>query len=195
MRRYLAAIALLCGTLRAETVLVLPFFNHSETSLDWIGESISESLHDTLAAEGMLVLDRDDRLEAYRRLAVRPGAELTHASVIKIGQALDASLVIYGYYDLGSSDPNSAPATKSLRVNARILDLKHLRQFPEFTEVRALEDLTALQAHLGCRGCAWMPWKAMSGDCLRRRPTSGSGSLRRPPAWMSTTPSRRFNSE
>ncbi|HUH63411.1 MAG TPA: tetratricopeptide repeat protein [Terracidiphilus sp.] len=172
MRRYLAAIALLCGTLRAETVLVLPFFNHSETSLDWIGESISESLHDTLAAEGMLVLDRDDRLEAYRRLAVRPGAELTHASVIKIGQALDASLVIYGYYDLGSSDPNSAPATKSLRVNARILDLKHLRQFPEFTEVRALEDLTALQAHLGWRALQYLTPKSVppEDEFMRERP-------------------------
>lgn len=172
MRRYLAVMAVLCGTLRAETVLVLPFFNHSEASLDWIGESISESLHDTLAAEGMLVLDRDDRLEAYKRLSLRPGAELTHASVLKIGQALDASLVIYGYYEVTSSDPNSAPAARSLRVNARILDLKHLRQLPEFTELRALEDLTALEAHLGWRALQSLSPKTTppENEFMRERP-------------------------
>src|SRR5579864_570744 len=100
MRRYVAAMALCCGALHAETVLVLPFFNHSKANLDWIGESISESLHDSLASEGLLMLDREDRLEAYRRLSLRSGVELTHASVIKIGQSLDASSVIYGYYEL-----------------------------------------------------------------------------------------------
>lgn len=172
MRRYLAVMAVLCGTLRAETVLVLPFFNHSEASLEWIGESISESLHDTLAAEGMLVLDRGDRLEGYRRRAVRPGAELTHASIIKIGQTLDASLVIYGYYEVVSSDPNSGPAARSLRVNARILDLKHLRQFPEFTELRSLEDLAALEAHLGWRALQYLSPKTTppEDEFMRERP-------------------------
>src|SRR5579864_1976107 len=101
MLRHLAVLALCCGAMRADTVLVLPFFNHaSSAGLDWIGESISESLHDSLASEGLLALDREDRLEAYRRLSLRPGAELTHASVIKIGQLLDASRVIYGEFDL-----------------------------------------------------------------------------------------------
>lgn len=150
MLRYLAAVALLCGALRADTVLVLPFFNHSKPSLDWIGESISESVHDSLASEGLLVLDRDDRLEAYRRLSLRPGAELTHASIMKIGQSLDASRVIYGYYEL-IAPLNGKEGNGSLRVTARVLDLKQLRQFPEFTELRALEDLAPLEAHVAWR--------------------------------------------
>jgi tetratricopeptide (TPR) repeat protein len=150
MRRYLATVALLCSTLRADTVLVLPFFNHSKASLDWIGESISESVHDSLAAEGLLVLDRDDRLEAYRRLSLRPGAELTHASIIKIGQSLDASRVVYGSYEL-IPPTDSKEGSGSLRVSARVLDLKQLRQFPEFTELRALEDLAPLEAHVAWR--------------------------------------------
>src|SRR5207253_10651649 len=101
MPRLFALAALLCGSLHAETVLVLPFFNLSKpANLDWIGESISESVADSLASEGVLVLDRADRLEAYRRLTLRPGAELTHASIIKIGEALDASSVIYGNYEV-----------------------------------------------------------------------------------------------
>lgn len=171
MRRYVAAVALLCGALRADTVLVLPFFNQSKADLDWVGESISESIHDSLASEGLLVLDRDDRLEGYRRLSVRPGAELTHASVIKIGQALDASDVIYGYYELIPESGKDA-ASSSLRVRARVLDMKRMRQYPEFTELRPLQDLAALQAHLGWRALQYLnPKSAPSEEAfMRERP-------------------------
>src|SRR4051794_484972 len=98
--RSLALLVLCASALRAETALVLPFFNHAKAAnLDWIGESIAESVRDTLASQGLLVLDREDRLQALRRLSLRPGAELTHASVLKVGVALDASQVIYGYYE------------------------------------------------------------------------------------------------
>src|SRR6058998_2796789 len=101
MLRSLGLVAFLCSALHAETTLVLPFFNHSKSpNLDWIGESIAESVHDSLASEGLLVLDRVDRLEAYRRLSLRPGAELTHASILKIGDSLDATNVMYGSYEL-----------------------------------------------------------------------------------------------
>lgn len=174
MHRYLAAAVLLCGSLRAETVLVLPFFNHSESpNLDWIGESICESLHDSLASEGLLVLDREDRLEAYRRLSLRPGVELTHASVIKIGQFLDASSVIYGSYELIPAGDGQTPSSGSLRVRARILDLKRLRQIPEFTELRALVDLAALEAHLG--------WRALSYLSPKTAPTEEEFMKARPP--------------
>ena len=173
MYRYLAVAALACGWLRAETVLVLPFFNHSQSSnLDWIGESISESVNDSLASEGLLVLDRDDRLEAYRRLSLRPGAELTHASIIKIGQSLDAASVIYGSYDLISSR-DSQPSSGSLRVNARLLDLKRLHQTPEFSETGALADLAALEARLG--------WRALQLLNPRAAPTEEAFMQARPP--------------
>src|SRR5580658_4585922 len=99
MARWLILLAFLCGTLHAETLLALTFFNHSDSpNLDWIGESIAETLRDAITPEGALVLDRADRLEAYRRLSLRSGAQLTHASILKIGESLDASLVIYGSY-------------------------------------------------------------------------------------------------
>src|SRR5262249_26351886 len=123
-----ALIFLLCGVVHAETVLALPFFNHSTSAnLDWIGESIAETVRDSLASEGVLVLNRNDRLEAYRRLSIRPGAELTHASIIKIGEALDASSIVYGFYEL-IPDPGKDQLKASLRITARILDLKNTRQ-------------------------------------------------------------------
>ena len=150
MVRFLLALCFFCASVRAETVLALAFFNHANSSsLDWIGESIAESVRDSLASEGFLVLERADVLEAYRRLALRPGAELTHASVFKIGVSLDAGQVIYGSYELLPAEAGQSESKGSLRITARILYLKQTRQGPVFSEVGALEDLAALQVHLG----------------------------------------------
>jgi len=146
----LPLLLLLCTALRAETALVLPFFNHSKNAgVDWIGESISESVRDTLASDGVLVLDRNDRLEAYRRLSLRPGAELTHASIIKVGESVDASVVIYGFFEVLPAEAANAGSRGSLRITARVLDVKHSRQGPAFSEVDALENLASIEAHLG----------------------------------------------
>jgi tetratricopeptide (TPR) repeat protein len=157
MHRHLAVLGLLCGALRAETVLVLPFFNHSKSpALDWIGESISEAVHDSLTSEGLLALDREDRLEVYRRLSLRPGAELTHASVLKIGQTLDAASVVYGYFELLPADSGKDQSKGSLRITARIVDLKRLRQGSEFSEVGAIEDLATLEVQLSWQALAFL---------------------------------------
>src|ERR1700686_5327172 len=159
MRRILSLALLFGGALRADTALVLSFFNHAKSAnLDWVGESIAQSVRDSLASEGLLVLDREDRLEAYRRLSLRPGAELTHASIIKIGESLDASEVIYGFYELrAAAEPGQDQSKGSLRITARILDLKHTRQSGAFGERGALEDLGLLQVHLG-----WQVLQSMS---------------------------------
>jgi tetratricopeptide (TPR) repeat protein len=150
MPRCLLLAVLVSISLRAETALVLPFFNHSKSpNLDWVGESIAESVGDSLASEGLLVEDREDRLEAYRRMSLRPGAELTHASIIKVGESLDASKVVYGSYELIPPDSGNAQSKGSLRITARILDLKHTHQSGEFGELGAIEDLGQLQVHLG----------------------------------------------
>ena len=174
MRRYLALVALLCGALHAETFLVLPFFNHSSSpDLDWIGESIAESVHDSLASEGLLVLDRDDRLEGYRRMSVRPGAEMTHASIIKIGQALDASRVMYGAFELLPAPGAKGQSKGSLRITARIIDLKRLQQSPQFTELGAIEDLATLQVHLG--------WQVLQSLNPKTAPPESAFMQARPP--------------
>jgi len=157
MGRLLGLILFICGALRADTTLVLPFFNHSPSpNLEWIGESIAETVHDALASEGELVLDRGDRLEAYRRLSLRPGAELTRASILKIGESLDASNVIYGSYEL--TQPATAQSKGAIRVEARILNLKKTRQGPLFSVTGALEDLAVLEARLG-----WQALESLRG--------------------------------
>jgi tetratricopeptide (TPR) repeat protein len=159
-----AAVAFFGGVAHADTTLVLPFFNHSNsTNLDWVGESIAESVHDSLASEGLLVLDRTDRMVAYRRESLRPGAELTHASILKLGQSLDASNVVYGWYELLPPAEGNAQSKGSLRISARILDLKHTKQGPVFSQVGALEELAALEVHLG--------WQALKELAPKRAPS------------------------
>ncbi len=155
MLRLLWLAIIVCASLRAQTVVVVRFFNHTNSAgLDWIGESIAETVQDSLASEGLLVLAREDKAEAYRRLSLRPGAELTHASIIKVGEALDAARVVYGTYELlpaegGDAQPGGSAASKgSLRITARVLYLKETRLGPPFSELGALEDLAALEARL-----------------------------------------------
>src|SRR5258708_5165333 len=129
--------------LLADTVLVLPFFNLSNsTNLAWIGESIAETIRESLTAHDVLALDREERLEAFRRLSIRPYALLTRASVIKLAESLDAGQVIFGQYAV------SPGATGSIQITSRILDLKNIKQGPELSEMGALEDLAAVETHL-----------------------------------------------
>ena len=133
---------------RAATFVVLPFFNVShQPNLDWIGESLAESVQEALSSQGLMAFDRDDRVEVYRRLSIRPYALLTKASIVRIGEELDAEQVIFGQFDL-KPVPNSVKSRGSLQITARVLDLQHVREGPEFREVGALEDLATLQEHL-----------------------------------------------
>jgi tetratricopeptide (TPR) repeat protein len=133
----------------AATYLVLPFFNLSKNSnLDWMGESFAESIREALSSEGLMALDRDERIEAYNRLSLRPYSLLTKASVVKIGEELDAELVVFGQYDVKPAPDATVKSRGSLQITARVLDLKHVKQGPEFREVGALEDLASLQEHL-----------------------------------------------
>ncbi|HLY17553.1 MAG TPA: tetratricopeptide repeat protein [Bryobacteraceae bacterium] len=146
--------------LHAETVLVLPFTNQSKsTNLDWIGESVSEAVRESLISEGILALEREDRLEAFRRLSLRSNALLTRASVIKAGEALDASDVIYGQYELTPAPAETAGngVRGTLRISARVLNLKRLKQGPEVAESGPLEDLAALEARV-----SWLMLEALA---------------------------------
>jgi tetratricopeptide (TPR) repeat protein len=173
MLRWATFLLMCCSAARAENVLALPFFNHSgSANLDWIGESISETVRDALVSERVLALDREDRLEGYRRLSLRPGAELTHASILKIGDLLDASLVIYGSYELLPAESAKAQSEGSLRITARILDLKRMRQGPPFSEIGAVEDLATLEFRLGWQALQQLEWKGVPSEeeFLKARP-------------------------
>lgn len=136
-----------------DSFVVLPFANLSRNAnLDWIGEGIADEMRETLAANGMIVLDRDAREEGYKRLGIRQNVLLTRASVMKIAEALDAEQVVYGEFEFQPAPAGATPASRgTLKVIGHVLDRKNLRQGPEFSELGALEDLAAIQGRVGWR--------------------------------------------
>jgi tetratricopeptide (TPR) repeat protein len=164
----------------AQNTAVLPFSNVSKESLsntasnpagairnpasmDWIGESIAETLRAAFAARGVLTLERDRVAEAYRRLQLRERTELTEASILKLGEVLDAEQVVHGTFSFAPAAAASASASKgSLKIQARVSDRRHLRQSAVFEETGALEDLATLESHLA--------WRALTVAAPARAP-------------------------
>jgi len=166
--------------LAAQTVAVAPFANASSPSipqvsnLDWIGESIAETLREALAARGLLVLERDDIQEGYRRLRLRARSDLTDASILKLGEALDSEQILFGTFSFTPAAPNAPPDTKgSLKITGRLIDRRALRQSPEFAETGALEDLPTLESHLA--------WRALTLVDAKRAPSESEFRALRPP--------------
>ena len=155
MQRWLAVSMFGLAALRplaADTAAVLPFLNKtsSNPNLDWIGESVAETVREAFGITGLMTLDRNEVQEAYRRLGLRQELPLTEASIMKIGETLDAEQVVYGSFSF--VPPTSGPMTAgSLRVTARVLDRRRMHAGPEFSETGALEDLATMEAHLAWR--------------------------------------------
>jgi tetratricopeptide (TPR) repeat protein len=136
----------------ADTIAVLPLFNLNQSQspdLDWIGESVAETIHESLSSVGLLVLAREDREEVYHRLSLRTGVVLTRASVVKIGQTLDAGQIVFGEFQVEGADLPVTSPKSNLRLVVRIIDLKKLRQGPEFLETGPLENLSQMETRLG----------------------------------------------
>ena len=130
-------------------MLVLQFHNSSQYGdLDWVGESISEKLRDEFSGANEIVFGRDARTEALRRLTLHPGADYTKATLIRLGQSLDADYVCYGTYDATLPAGTTELKNSSIQVNAHLLDLRKLHNGPDFSEAGKLVDLARLEEHL-----------------------------------------------
>ena len=88
-------------------------------SMDWIGESIAETLRAAFAARGVLTLERDRTTEAYRRLQLRERTELTEASILKVGEVLDAEQVVHGTFSFvpAAGAPTSTSTFQGIAEN------------------------------------------------------------------------------
>jgi tetratricopeptide (TPR) repeat protein len=159
----------------ADTLAVLPLFNMNEAAsanLDWIGESAAETIHESLGSAGLMVLARDDRQEVYRRLSVRGGPVLTKATVIKIGETLDAGEVVFGDFDVAPDATGARTLKSNLKLTVRVIDLKKFHEFPAIEQSGPLEDLSQMEMK-----AAWMLLKEIApqsagteADFLRTRP-------------------------
>lgn len=166
----LACFLSIVTSAQAETVLVLPFRNASGAQqVEWVGESIADTIREALASGGVLVLDRVDREEGFRRLSMRPGAHLTTASILKLAQALDASRVVYGRFEVEEGPPDRV-AKWPVRIRSHILNLATFERAPDLVETGALEDLASLEIHLSWQALRFFaPGTTPSEDDYRKQ--------------------------
>lgn len=130
-------------------MVVIPFANRSGPDLNWIGESLAERIGEILLARGFTVVDREERLEVYRRLSLAQSARLTRASLWKVAEELDAGLAISGEFEVGGAPaPGSGPASRTIRISAFMIDARRLEKGPAWLEQGPLADLSRLQTRL-----------------------------------------------
>jgi len=131
------------------TVLVLQFHNNSQYSdLDWVGESITETLMNEFGAANEIVLDRASRAEGIQRLGLRSNALFTKATLIKLGQTLDTDYLCYGTYDAKLPSIDAQLKDSSIQISARFMHLRKMHDSPELSEAGKLTDLSRLEEHL-----------------------------------------------
>jgi tetratricopeptide (TPR) repeat protein len=141
---------LLAQSAAGGTWLVLPLVSQSDQkNVDWIGEAFAEAVGEALRAQGELVVDRESRQEAERRLALRPNKRWTLASVLKLAESLDASHVVFGIYEL--ADARTPQSVGWLRVSAQTLAVQEFRAEAKHELSGPVEDLANLEAVLASR--------------------------------------------
>ena len=134
---------------KAVSVLVIQFHNASQyPDLNWVGESISEKLRSDFNERNEIAFGRESRNEALRRLSVRSGADYTKATLIRLGQSLDADYICYGSFDANLPSGSAALKNASLQISAHILDLRKLHDGPDLAEAGKLVDLARMEEHL-----------------------------------------------
>lgn len=153
--RWCAAVwmwACVAGPATGQSVAVLPFANASGSAvpnaggMDWIGAGIAETVRESLAGQGINVTSREDVADGYAFLRLRPLAQLTQASVLKLGEAMHVDRMIYGVFIYVPSA--SSGSRGSLTLRARVVDRRSFLQSQPIEENGPLESLPDLEAHL-----------------------------------------------
>ena len=148
----------------AQTAMVAPFANRSgEAKLNWIGESIAETVRAALDREQMPVIAREERQRYTSRLSLKSSAPLTLASLIKITEAVSANTLIWGDYDVtpaangnaGDKATETGAAQRQIRITVRLYGTNPASEQLNTTEAGALEDLATLE-----RAVAWAVFRA-----------------------------------
>jgi len=117
----------------AARILVVPFENtQGRPHLVWLGEASAVVLADELTARGLPAFTRTERVRAFEQLHLPVTAALSRATIIRVGQLLGASEVIWGAYSVHGEE---------LTVEARGVKLETGRLQPLVAERGGLTDL------------------------------------------------------
>lgn len=80
-----------------DRTLVVPFeLERFDARVGWLSEGVAVGVTTALAARGVPVVARDERLAAFDRLQLPASAALTHATLIKVAELVGADRVVLG---------------------------------------------------------------------------------------------------
>jgi Tfp pilus assembly protein PilF len=110
----------------------------------WIGEAASVLLGESLTSVGLVSLTRDERVAAFERLHLPMSSALTRATMIRVGELLGASEVVFGEVRLG----------EKLEVGVRTIRVDAAQGLSVITDAADLPDIFTLFARVGDRVAA-----------------------------------------
>jgi tetratricopeptide (TPR) repeat protein len=124
-------------------VLVIPFENtQHDARVYWLSEAAAILLADELNARGLPAIGREERVRAFEELHLPPSASLSRATIIKVGNLVDASEVIVGTF---------AAEGETLKVDAHRIQMDVGRLQPDVSERGPLKDLFGIYGRLAER--------------------------------------------
>ena len=124
-------------------ILVIPFENtQHDARVFWLSEASAILLADELNARGVRPIGRDERVRAFEQLHLPLSASLSRATIIKVGNLVDASEVIVGTFTVDGD---------SLKVDAHSIRIDVGRLAPDVSERGLLNDLFGVFERLAQR--------------------------------------------
>jgi Flp pilus assembly protein TadD len=119
-------------------VLVMPFVAQVEPGAPggsgaalWLGEAASALIVESLGTRGVGAMTRDERVTAFARLNLPMTSALTRATMIRVGELIGASEVVFGEVRLG----------QQLEVRARVIRLSTGSELTPVAHEGALADI------------------------------------------------------
>jgi tetratricopeptide (TPR) repeat protein len=125
----------------APRVLVVPFAVQETPghSAPWVGEAAALLVADALDARGIAVFTRDVRVAAFDRLELPLTVPLTRATVLRVGELVGASEIVFGDVDVD----------EGLTVRARVVRLASASETVAPAETGPMVDLMPLFERVG----------------------------------------------
>ena len=157
-------------------VLVMPFAAESDAKAPggigaarWLSEAAAVLISDGLAARGVGVLHRDDRIAVFDRLQLPVVFPLTRATTIRVGDLIGATEIVFGEMKLG----------QRLSVRARLVRLTTGQQLPDIADEAPLSEMFQLFERVSERVAASTGRPLASSPCDRSARSSSRGRPRR----------------
>jgi Flp pilus assembly protein TadD len=127
-------------------VLVVPFAVQSTAAspAPWVGEAAALLVADALDARGIAVFTRDVRAAAFDRLELPLTVPLTRATVLRVGELVGASEIVFGEVDVN----------EGLTVRARVVRLASASEVVVSPESGPMVEVMPLFERVGGRVAA-----------------------------------------